>query len=94
MTTQRIIFYFILFATFISSSGCVALSTYHNSDGRLANVVTCEGPSWLACYVQAGAECKNLGYETLEKATSRNIGFWGSQEKKELTFICKVRSSV
>lgn len=69
--------------------GCSSTSSHFHSDGRLASVASCTGPSWVSCYERAGALCQSAGYETLEKHSTREVGFLGGTELKQIIFVCK-----
>ena len=47
------------------------IDTIYYKDGRLVNVVRCEGASWLTCFSEAGKICHDSGYDILEKNLSK-----------------------
>ena len=66
-----------------------SLKIYYK-DGRLVNVAKCEGLSWLGCMSDAGKICNDLGYDILEKNTSKQtVFFFGDKDVRELYYICK-----
>lgn len=70
-------------------TACSSTSSLYHGDGRLATVASCSGPSWVSCYERAGSVCQAAGYETLEKLSSREVGFWSSADLKQIIFVCK-----
>ena len=66
------------------------IDTIYYKDGRLVNVVRCEGASWLTCFSEAGKICHDSGYDILEKNLSKQPSlFFGDKDIKELYFVCK-----
>ena len=66
------------------------IETIYYKDGRLVNIVRCEGASWLSCYSEAGKVCNESGYDILEKNLSKQPSFFfGDKDIKELYFVCK-----
>jgi hypothetical protein len=85
----------------LTFSGCSSLNGLLNKsnaevgpffykDGREVSMTKCDGQSWSGCYAKAGQECKENGYNILEKNTSREKSFFrNNQETNELYYICK-----
>ena len=60
-------------------------------DGRQAYYLKCDGPSWSECNELAGNECKNKGYDILEKYTVKIPSLIASDKiQNELYIACKV----
>ena len=67
-----------------------AIDTIYYKDGRLVNIVKCEGSSWLTCFAEAGKICHDSGYDILEKNLSKQSSLlFGDKDIKELYFVCK-----
>lgn len=70
-------------------SGCSSVPSMYYKDGRQAQVIRCEGLSWMGCMMQASSLCLQGGYDILEKSTYRESGMFSNTEKKEMLIICK-----
>ena len=80
---------FLLAALVLSGCSSVEVKQLYYKDGSLVNTTSCSDYSWLECYKNAGEKCLQSGYEVKEKVNGSNYGFWGSQNVKELIFVCK-----
>lgn len=77
--------------------GCSSISLdvaqIYYKNGVQANIASCSGGSWLACYQSAGDKCQQAGYTVLEKLHDKSYGFIWTSDIKQLIFSCNASKS-